>query len=97
MTETKVEPRPPVPAIMHLRAKHGKHYGCVRREVMAKRAPMGQHVKGFRDPRKDQDEKLNLQALTVDEKRMGHVFGGRAKFRGSKREAALRSRRRWNG
>jgi hypothetical protein len=38
MTEIKAEPRPPIPAIMRLRAKYGKHHGLIRRKALAKRA-----------------------------------------------------------
>ena len=59
--------------------------------MFGRRAPMGQHVKGFKDPRKDQDEKLNLQAITNDERKMKKVFGDRKPFKGSQLEKDLKN------
>ena len=60
--------------------------------MRGKRAPLGQHVKGFLDPRKDQDEKLNLQAIILDEQKMKRVMGNRRPFKGSKLEKDLKNR-----
>lgn len=46
------------------------------------------------DPRKHQDEKMNQQAIRVDEKRMHHTIGARRPYRGSTDEAEHRSGRR---
>lgn len=37
MAEKMVEPGPRIPAIMHMRKKYGKHYGCLRRQIVATR------------------------------------------------------------
>lgn len=91
---------PEAEAIARLRAHHRKYHGqlsrwqiqLLRRRSMAKRAPLGQHVRGFLDPRKHQDEKMNLQAISQDERKMGRVMGNRAPYRGSELERGHRRR-----
>jgi len=84
--------RPAIPAYITIRRRYGPHRtGPIRRAIMAKRAPMGQHVEGFKDPRNNQDEKMNLQAITNDERKMARVMGNRRPYRGSKLESDMRS------
>ena len=44
------------------------------------------------DPRKDQDERMNQQAIRADEAKMRRVMGNKQKYRGSNYEAEHRGR-----
>lgn len=91
-------PLVPIPAVLRLRERYrGRRADYARDKIrrnaavgIFKRAPMGQHVKGFLDPRRNHDEKLNLQAITADERKMNRVMGNRRPFKGSRLEQDLK-------
>jgi len=66
MTEIKVEPRPPIPAIMHLRAKYGRHYGCLRRQIVSKKAKLKASLAGKPNKKFSQHELTKLDMVEAE-------------------------------
>lgn len=72
MLETTVEPGPRIPAIRRLRQRYGRHYGCLRGDIVNKKAKLAATLKGKPNKKFTKHELTQLDMAEAEYKTRRH-------------------------